>query len=136
LATVVMMVGPPGEPRTRKSFAVFKHDGRRHGRERALAGADRVGRALNESEEVGDALFGGEVVHFVVEQKAQAFGGDAGSEGIVERGGHGDGVAFGIDDGIVGGVFGLANGRNGTRPGFALELIEDRGRFRAWLRLA
>ena len=37
-----------------------------------LPGPIGVGWALDESVGVGNALFGGEVVHFVVEQEAQA----------------------------------------------------------------
>jgi hypothetical protein len=42
-------------------------------------------------------------------RKPSTFGGDAGTE-VVERRGYGHGVAFGIDDGIVSGVLGFANG--------------------------
>ncbi len=118
--------GAAGRAENQEELAVFEHDGRRHGGERTLAGADGVGRALDESVGVGDALFGGEVVHFVVEQEAQAFGGDARAEGVVERGGDGNGVAFGIDDGIVGGVFRFANGC-GPRLGDALQFAEATG---------
>ena len=85
LATVVMMVGPPGEPRTSSGLpglhcrlgagaAGFRadDDGGRHGGERALAGGDGVGGALDEAEAVGRAGLGGEVVHLVVEQEAEA----------------------------------------------------------------
>ncbi len=77
---------------------------------RALAGRDGVGRALNEAEHVGDAHLGGEVVHFVVEQEAERAGGYMGAEAVVERGGDGDGIAFGVDNGVMRGVvrFGLA----------------------------
>ena len=127
--------GAAGRAENQEKLAVFQHDGRRHGGERALAGADGIGRALDQSVGVGDALFGGEVVHFIVEQEAQAFGGDARAEGVVERGGYGNGVAFGIDDGIVGGVFRFANG-GGARLGYALQFTEDDGRFRSLLTLA
>jgi len=73
----------------------------------SLAGSDGVSRPLNEAEHVRDAHFGGEIVHFVVEQKAQRAGGHVGAERVVESGGDGDGVAFAIDDRVVGGVVGL-----------------------------
>jgi hypothetical protein len=75
-------------------LAVFEHDGGSHGAERALAGSDGVGRPLDEAEHVGNAHFGGEVVHLVVEQEAERAGGDVRAEAVVERGGDGDGVAF------------------------------------------
>src|ERR1700686_3004088 len=120
--------GAAGRAENQKKFAVFQHDSRGHGGERALAGADGIGGALDKSVCVGDALFGGEIVHFVVEQKAQAFGDDARAEGVVERSGDRDGVAFGIDDGIVGGVFSFANG-GGAQLGYALQFMEDRWAF-------
>ena len=90
-------------------------DGGRHGGERALAGGDGVGCALDEAELVGHAGRGGEVVHLVVEQEAERAGGDAGAEEVVERVGVGDGVAFGVDDGEVGGLGGL--GADGVGAG-------------------
>src|SRR4051794_28846403 len=60
----------------KKQFIVFENDSRRHGREWALARTDGVGGALNQSIGIGHTLLGGEVVHFVVEQKAEAAGGD------------------------------------------------------------
>ena len=110
-------------------LAVFQHDGRGHGAERALAGGDGVGRALDEAEHVGRAHFGGEVVHLVVEQEAERAGGDVGAEAVVERGGDGDGVAFGVDDGVVGGVG--ATQRGGGRRWWAREAESRRGA-RAW----
>ena len=70
-------------------------------------------------------MFGGEVVHLVVEQEAEAFGGDTRAEGVVEGGGDGDGVAFGIDDGIMRGVLGFVK-RDGPRVGYAFESLEGR----------
>src|SRR5216684_1260574 len=72
--------GAAGRAENQEEPAVFEHDSGRHGGERALAGADGIGRALDESVGVGHALFGGEVIHFVVEQEAQAFGSDTGAE--------------------------------------------------------
>src|SRR5208282_51451 len=114
--------GAAGRAENEEELAVFEHDGRRHGGERALARADGVGGALNESVGVRDALLGGEVVHLVVEQETQTFCGDAGAEGIVERSGYGNGVAFSIDYGIVRGVLGLANGL--VRLSYALQFTE------------
>src|SRR3981081_81446 len=70
-------------------------DRRGHGRERTLAGGDGVGGALDEAEHVGDADLGGEVVHLVVHEEAEAFDGDSGAVPAVEGGGAGDGVAVG-----------------------------------------
>ena len=92
-------------------LAVGGDDGGGHGGERALAGGDGVGGALDEAEHVGDADLGGEVVHLVVEEEAEAVDGDAGAEAAVEGVGAGDGVAFGVDDGEVRGLGGLFCGR-------------------------
>ena len=91
-------------------FAVFGDDGGGHGGERRFVGRDGVGFALEEAEEVGVAGGGGEVVHFIVEQEAEAGGGDAGAEAAVEGVGDGDGVAFGVDDGEVGGFGAFVSG--------------------------
>src|SRR5437868_6705532 len=54
--------GAAGRAENQKKFAVFQHDSRSHGGKRALARGDGVSRALDEPIDVGDALFGGEVV--------------------------------------------------------------------------
>ena len=84
LATVVMMVEPPGVPMTKASLPVVpvrggRDDGWSHGGERALAWVDGVRRALDEAVHVGHADLGGEVVHLVVQQEAEAFDGYAAS---------------------------------------------------------
>src|SRR5208282_1041541 len=117
--------GPTGGAENEEELAILEDDGWRHGRERAFAGVDRVGRSLDESVGVGNALFGGEVVHFVVEQEAQSVGGDAGAEVVVEGGGNGYCVAFGIDDGIVRRIVWFANGC-GSQLGVALQFAERR----------
>ena len=76
-----------------------------------MAGRDGVVRALDEAVHVGHALLGGEVVHLVVEQEAEAGGGDVRAEAVVERGGDGDGVALGVEHGVVGGVGGFRLGQ-------------------------
>ena len=126
LATVVMMVAPPGEPRTSSGLpglhcrlgpgrhcsgwtmmvGVMAESGR-------LPGAMALFGALDEAELVGHAGRGGEVVHLVVEQEAERAGGNARAEEIVERVGVGDGVALGIDDGEMGGLRGFMRGRRG-----------------------
>src|SRR6202051_3750552 len=120
--------GASGRTEDEEELAIFKNDGRSHSGERALAGANGIGGTLNEAVGIGDAGFGGEVVHFVVEQKAQAFGGGAGAEGVVERGGDGNSVAFGVDDGIMRCVLRLAN-RDWAQLRFALEFGENSGAF-------
>src|ERR1700753_188112 len=78
LATVVMIVGPPGEPSTSRSLP---------GRIRpcasrcagsltivgviALSGRNRIRRSLDEPKSIRHALLAREVVHLVVEQKTQ-----------------------------------------------------------------
>ena len=64
-----------------KGCAVLQHDGGRHGRQRALAGRDRVSLAADKSEGVGRAGLGREVVHFVVEQKTRSVHGVSAAEG-------------------------------------------------------
>ena len=75
---------------------------------------------------IGHAHLDGEVVHLVVEQKAERAGGDAGAEGVIEGGGDGDGVALAVDNRIVGGVVAIRRGAGrrwlgagGRKPGGA-----------------
>ncbi len=56
--------------------AVLEDDGGGHARQRAFAGADEVGAALLQAEEVGLAGDGEEVVHLVVEDDAEGLGHD------------------------------------------------------------
>src|SRR5208337_183637 len=96
--------------------------------ERTLARADSVCRALDQSVKVRHALFGGEVVHFVVEQKSKSLSGNARAKVVIQRGSDGDSVTFGIDHGIVRGVFRLLNGfRLWMRTGVTVQLGEDCG---------
>ncbi len=105
-----------------------RDDGRRHRGEWTLAGTDGVGGALDEAVDVGDADLGGEVVHLIVHEEAEAFDSDSGAEAAVEGSGGGDGRALSVDDGVVGGLGGffcrrLLRGRwheaNGTDEVFA-----------------
>ena len=104
-------------------------DGWSHGGERALAGGDGVGGALDEAVHVGDADLGGEVVHLVVHEEAEAFDGDSGAEAAVEGVGAGDGVAVGVDDGEVGGLGGFFDWRGlrgrGHEAGGADEVVAE-----------
>ena len=75
---------------------------------------------------LGSARLGGEVVHLVVEQEAQALGGDLRAKAVVQRGGDRDGVAIGIDHRVVRRVVRLVNGfRLRMRAGITVELRED-----------
>src|SRR5580700_9078788 len=112
-----------GRSDNQKELSVLEHDGRRHSGKWTLARSDCIRRTLNEPEGVGDALFGGEVVHFVVEQKPQPFGSHARAERFIERSCHRDRVAVGINYGIVGRVLGF---RDCCRErGYPLEFAED-----------
>src|SRR5271170_2926672 len=73
-----------GRTKHEKELAVFEHNSRRHGRERAFAWANGVGGALHESVDIRNTLFRGEVIHFMVEQEAQAPRSDARTERVVE----------------------------------------------------
>src|SRR5439155_23305683 len=106
-------------------------DGGGHGGERALAGGDGVGGALDEAEHVGDADLGGEIVHLVVQEEAEAIDGDAVAVAAVEGSGAGDGVAVLVDDGEVGGLGGLlvrgGVGGWGQEVGGSDEVCGERG---------
>src|ERR1700690_777001 len=117
--------GAAGRAENEEKLAVSGDDGGRHGGEWALAGADGVGRTLNESVDIGNTLLGGEVVHFIVEQEAQTLGSDARAEYVIEGRGHGNRVAIGIDDGIVRRVLRFTNG-GGMRLGDALQFSKRR----------
>ena len=112
-----MIVGPPGEPVTKLNWPSRKSNGGRHGAERTVIRSDGVGVGLDQAEKrVGDAGLGGEIVHFVVEQKSGGAS-DVGAETVVERVGAGDGVARGIDDGKVRGVRPFTETDDGVRGG-------------------
>src|ERR1700677_2053393 len=88
-------------------------DGGGHGRGRGMAGGHCIRRTLDKAEHVGGSGFGGEVVHLVIEQEAEAFGSGSAAEAAVEGVGHGNGISLLVDDGEVGGLggfFGLGFG--------------------------
>src|SRR5204863_6270895 len=96
-ATVVIMVGPPGEPSTRNSLSslvtivgvIAK---------RTLVGADRIGWSLDQSIHVWNTDLCGEVVHFIVEQKAQTSGHYLRAKRAIQCGGDGYSVSFLVHD--------------------------------------
>ena len=92
---------------------------------RPLAGADGIGRALDQSVGVGDAWLGGEVVHLVVQQEAQAFGGDARPQSVVQSRRDGDRIAFGIDHGKVGCILWFAGRSSDCNSRYPLQFVED-----------
>src|ERR1700760_2017042 len=79
-------------------------DGWCHGRKRPLPWPNRIRRSLNQTEAIGYAHLAGEVIHFVIEQKAEALNGHAIPEPEVQRVGAGNRVALRIDDGEVRGL--------------------------------
>ena len=78
-----MMRGPPGLPRTNR-LAVLLDQGRRHRRQRPLAGAIAFASPWTRPKGSRRRLRG-EIVHFVVEQKAGARRDHAGAETAVDR---------------------------------------------------
>ncbi len=82
-------------------LAILEHDGRRHGAQGPLAGRDRIGFALNQTETVCDARLGGEVIHFVVQKEPGIAGDHFGPERIIDGVSDRDCVAQAIDHGIV-----------------------------------
>ena len=125
--------GAAGRAEDEQHSAALQHDGGRHVGERALAGGDGVGRALDEAVHVGRAGLGGEVVHLVVEQEAERAGRDTGAEEAVERGCACDGVALGIDDGEVRGLGGFvrrstrSSGGGGRKPAGRVSVADGDG---------
>ena len=77
--------GPARRTDHETNFMVLQHDDGRHGGEGTLSGSNCICRALNQPVHVGLSDLRGEVIHLIVEQEAQALGGRAGSEGIVQR---------------------------------------------------
>ncbi len=67
------------------NLMILQHDDRRHAGQGTFPGSDRIRRALNQSEHVGCADLRGEVIHLIIEQEAQTFGGRSGAERIVQR---------------------------------------------------
>src|ERR1051325_9144776 len=84
-----------GEPQ-RSVFA--QDDGRRHRRERAFAGRNRVALALYQAELVGRSRLGREIIHLVIEQDARALGCHAGAVIVIQRVGVGNGVSVAVYD--------------------------------------
>ena len=94
-----MMRDPPGLPSTSNSLpsfttivGVIDESGR-------LPGAIAFASPCTRPNMFGVAGLRREVVHLVVEQEAGAGHDDAGAEAAVDRVGHRDRVAFGVDDG-------------------------------------
>src|SRR5215472_6679314 len=90
-----------GAAEDEKDAAVLLDQGRGHRRERALAGGDRVRLALDETIEVRRAGLDGEVVHLVVQKKAGARGDHRGTKTAVDRVGHRNRVALGVNHRIM-----------------------------------
>ena len=111
-----------------KQLAIFQHDRWRHRRQRALARTDRIRRALDQPVHVRHARLGGEVVHLIVQQKAQPFGGDARSEGVVQRCGNRNRIAGRIHHRVVRRVLRLAHAGcdAGCNVGVAAPVRENR----------
>ena len=103
------MVGPPGEPSTRNSLPSFSTmvgviaDSGRLFAPIAFAGPWISPYIL------GTPCFDREVVHLIVHQEAQPFGRDARAEAVVQRRGHRDRIALGIDHRVVRRVLRLAH---------------------------
>lgn len=98
-------------------LSVPRYDGGRHGGKRTFAGSDEVGGALDETELVGSVEPGGEVVHLVVQQKAQPIDGNTGAETSVQSVRARDGVAVLVYDRKVGRLGGFKAGSAGWRSG-------------------
>src|SRR5579875_392798 len=84
-------------------FAIPKNNRGNHGAERPVSRRDGVGSGLQKAEHIRLAGSAGEIVHFVVEQKAVGSG-HTGAVKIVERVGVGNGVALRVHDGKMRGV--------------------------------
>ena len=95
---------PARRTQHQERLAVAHHDGRSHRRERPLARLNRIGLALHQSKQCSALRLGSEIIHFVVEQKAQAGNGNAAAVTIVQRVSNRDRVARRVDDRIVRGL--------------------------------
>ena len=94
-STVLMMVGPPGEPSTRYGLPSRSDDGRSHRRERpSCAAAMALASPCTRPIRVGLAGLGGEIVHLVVQQEAQPGHRHAVAVAAVQRVGHRHRVAL------------------------------------------
>ena len=100
--------GSAGSAEHQERLVIFQDDGGSHGRKRALAGRDGISLALHESEHVGCAGLGGEVVHFVVQQKSGAGQSDAAAVSAIQGVGDGNCVALVVHDAVVRGVGALS----------------------------
>ena len=99
-----------------------------------LSGAIGVGRRLDQAIHIGNAGFGGEIVHLVVHEEAKRAGGDVGAPRIVEGGGDTDGVALFVDYQSSGWCRGIrcAGRRFWGRVGESLGDVVDRQREWLW----
>ena len=88
-STVLMMVGPPGDPSASTGLPSFSTMVGVMEESGVLPRRDGVGLALNQAVHVGLAGLGREIVHLVVEQEAEAGGGDLAAVAAVQRVGHG-----------------------------------------------
>ncbi len=85
-------------------FAILRHNGRRHGRERTLGGLHRVSFTANQTVDVWRARLGGKVIHFIVHQDAAVARHDAAAKVGVQRIGHRYRIAFAVDHRKMGGL--------------------------------
>ena len=85
-------------------FALFHHDGGRHGRQRAFLRPYRVRIAADQPVDVRHARLGREVIHLVIQQNAAVTRHNPGAEGRVERIGHRHRVTVFIHHREVGGL--------------------------------
>src|SRR5205809_906631 len=74
-----------------------------------LARTDCICRPLNQTVDVRNTWLSGEVIHFIIEQETEAFGGYARAEVIVQSGSNGDCISSGIYNGVVGCVYGFVD---------------------------
>ena len=86
-----------GRARHQHRLAVFQHDGRRHRRQRPLAGAGQIGLEADQAEGIRRAGRRGEIVELVVEQHAGAVGDQPDAIAEIQRVGVADRVARTVD---------------------------------------
>ena len=105
-------------------LAVLQHDGRRHRRQRPLAGPGQIGLEADQAEGVGGAGRRGEIVELVVEQHAGAFGDQADAVGKIQRIGVADRVALAVDHREMRGVAAFARRQRRQRIGPRRRVVE------------
>src|SRR5581483_2570275 len=97
-----------------------------HRREGTFTRPDRISLTLDQSVGVWHSGLCREVVHFIIQQKSKAVGGDSRSEPVIDGRSYGNRLALGVNHRVVGGVISLVGRRRRNQGSILLQFAEHR----------